>query len=189
MFDTEWTNIKAGQAWAVAHTRQKTQTPRNCVCIILMQAVYVLESASASTRTNSLAGSGTECRTPIEKREAEGAISATSASPTRPRRDAQGDCFYEQRLAIAREIDSASNSERGKRDRRTDAAKAVPRQPRHAYADLGETRKAIEFYEQALIINREIGDRRGEGNASATSASPTPTSARRARRLSSTSRP
>lgn len=32
-----------------------------------------------------------------------------------------------------------------------------------SYADLGETRRAIEFYEQALVIAREIGDRRGEG--------------------------
>ena len=31
------------------------------------------------------------------------------------------------------------------------------------YADLGEARKAIEYYEQALAIAREIGDRRGEG--------------------------
>jgi tetratricopeptide (TPR) repeat protein len=29
---------------------------------------------------------------------------------------------------------------------------------------LGETRKAIEYYEQRLEITREIGDRRGEGN-------------------------
>jgi tetratricopeptide (TPR) repeat protein len=34
-----------------------------------------------------------------------------------------------------------------------------------AYADLGETCKAIEFYEQRLAIACEIGDRRGEGNA------------------------
>ena len=34
-----------------------------------------------------------------------------------------------------------------------------------AYADLGETRRAIEFYEQALQIAREIGDRRGAGSA------------------------
>ena len=33
-----------------------------------------------------------------------------------------------------------------------------------AYSDLGEPRKAIEFYEQALKISREIGDRQGEGN-------------------------
>ncbi len=31
-------------------------------------------------------------------------------------------------------------------------------------ADLGEMRKAIEYYEQALAISREIGDRRGEGD-------------------------
>jgi tetratricopeptide (TPR) repeat protein len=34
-----------------------------------------------------------------------------------------------------------------------------------AYAELGETRKAIEHYEQVLTIAREIGDLRGEGNA------------------------
>jgi tetratricopeptide (TPR) repeat protein len=33
-----------------------------------------------------------------------------------------------------------------------------------AYADLGEVHKAIGYYEQALAITREIGDRRGEGN-------------------------
>jgi tetratricopeptide (TPR) repeat protein len=33
-----------------------------------------------------------------------------------------------------------------------------------AYADMGDARKAIEFYEQALVIRRKIGNRRGEGN-------------------------
>jgi tetratricopeptide (TPR) repeat protein len=32
-----------------------------------------------------------------------------------------------------------------------------------AYEALGETRRAIELYEQDLVITREIGDRRGEG--------------------------
>lgn len=32
-----------------------------------------------------------------------------------------------------------------------------------AYAALGQVEKAIEYYEQALSIDREIGDRRGEG--------------------------
>lgn len=35
----------------------------------------------------------------------------------------------------------------------------------NAYANLGEARKAIEFHEQRLVIAREIGDRRGEGNS------------------------
>ena len=30
---------------------------------------------------------------------------------------------------------------------------------------MGDARKAIEFYEQNLVIAREIGDRRGEGNS------------------------
>ena len=34
----------------------------------------------------------------------------------------------------------------------------------NAHAALGDARKAIELYEQALIIDREIGDRRGEAN-------------------------
>ena len=34
-----------------------------------------------------------------------------------------------------------------------------------AYAVLGETRRAIEFYEQQLVIGREVGYRRSEGNA------------------------
>ena len=33
-----------------------------------------------------------------------------------------------------------------------------------AYSHIGELRKAIEFYEQALVIAREIGDRRVEGD-------------------------
>jgi tetratricopeptide (TPR) repeat protein len=33
-----------------------------------------------------------------------------------------------------------------------------------AYSHLGQVEKAIEYYEQALVISREIGDRRNEGN-------------------------
>lgn len=33
------------------------------------------------------------------------------------------------------------------------------------YADLGETQRAIQLYEQTLLIQRELRDRRGEGNA------------------------
>lgn len=36
----------------------------------------------------------------------------------------------------------------------------------NAYAALGRAPKAVEFYEQALIIHREIGNRAGEAIAS-----------------------
>ncbi|PXF56866.1 MAG: hypothetical protein C4B59_16220 [Candidatus Methanogaster sp.] len=34
----------------------------------------------------------------------------------------------------------------------------------NAYSNLGQVEKAIEYYKDALVISREIGDRRGEGN-------------------------
>jgi len=34
-----------------------------------------------------------------------------------------------------------------------------------AYAELGETKRAIQYHEQDLTIERELGDRRGESNA------------------------
>jgi tetratricopeptide (TPR) repeat protein len=34
----------------------------------------------------------------------------------------------------------------------------------NAYRDLGQVEKAIEQYEQALAIAREIGDRQSEGS-------------------------
>jgi tetratricopeptide (TPR) repeat protein len=35
----------------------------------------------------------------------------------------------------------------------------------NAYAKMGETRRAADFYQQYLEIAREIGDRKGEGTA------------------------
>ena len=34
-----------------------------------------------------------------------------------------------------------------------------------AYKNLGELEKAIKYYQQQLVITKEIGDRRGQGNA------------------------
>ncbi|MCP4283902.1 MAG: tetratricopeptide repeat protein, partial [Gammaproteobacteria bacterium] len=34
----------------------------------------------------------------------------------------------------------------------------------NAYSALGQVEKAIEYYQQALTISREIGHRQGEGN-------------------------
>ncbi len=70
--------------------------------------------------------------------------------------------YYEQALAIAREIREASRSE---------AERTAARQGEGAdlgnlglaYAALGDARGAIGYYEQALAIAREIGDRRGKG--------------------------
>jgi len=58
--------------------------------------------------------------------------------------------FYEQDLAIAREI--------GDRHGEGSTLGGLG----NAYASLGEIGCAIEFFEQHLVVAREIGDRRGE---------------------------
>jgi len=73
--------------------------------------------------------------------------------------------LYQQALVIRREIRAAS-TERS-------AEWMAARQGEgidfvnlgSAYWSLGEARRAIEYYEEALAIRREIGDRRGEGSA------------------------
>ena len=60
-------------------------------------------------------------------------------------------------------LEAALSAARFLKDRETEGAHL--NNLGNVYADLGETRKAIEFYQQQLTIARDIGDRRGEGNA------------------------
>jgi len=71
--------------------------------------------------------------------------------------------YYEAALRIDREICAASTQ--GSPEW-TDARRGEGADLGNlgaAYADLGEPRRAIEYYEAALAIARAIGDRRGEG--------------------------
>ncbi len=70
--------------------------------------------------------------------------------------------FHEQRLVIAREISAASRNEAERAMARRGEANALGNLGL-ACAALNETRIAIEYHEQALQIDRVIGDRRGEG--------------------------
>ncbi len=100
--------------------------------------------------------------------------------------------FYEQHLAIAREIGDRRGEGNalgnlggayyrlGQLERAIEfheQALIISRETRDrrgeggdlgnlglAYARLGQVERAIEFHEQALIISREIGDRQGEGS-------------------------
>ena len=63
--------------------------------------------------------------------------------------------FYEQQLAISREIGNRARAGEG----------SALNNLGNAYLNLGQYERAIHFYEQSLAIAREIGDRAGESHS------------------------
>lgn len=153
LFDAEWGNVKAGQAWAASHAAEDAQAAGLCsdypdagVFILSLrlhprERIAWLDSALAGARR-------------VENRSVEavhlGNLGLAYADLGEARRAIE---YYEQALVIDREIG----------DRPGEGADLG--NLGCAYADLGEARRAIEHYEQQLAIVREIGDRRGEGTA------------------------
>lgn len=152
LFDTEWGNIQAGQAWAEKNCETNDRAAALCgdyadwpflleLRLHPIERIRWFETALISAQR-------------LEDRGKEAAhlgnlgITYAVLGETRKAID-----YYKQALTIDREIG----------DRRGEGADLG--NLGLAYADLGEARKAIEFYEQYLAIAREIGDRRDEGNA------------------------
>jgi tetratricopeptide (TPR) repeat protein len=193
LFDREWINIRAGQAWSAAQFHEAKEAADLCssypdagtYCLDLRQhpreGIQWREVGLAAARHS-------------KDRDAECAHLGNLGNAYRalgePRRAIE---ILEQRLIIAREIGDRS----GEGNALGNLANAYGNlgETRHAielfeqvltitretgsrreegialgnlglaYKALGETRRAIEFHEQHLTIAREIGDRRGEGNA------------------------
>jgi tetratricopeptide (TPR) repeat protein len=152
LFDLEWGNIRAGQAWAAERAEGDSAAAELCsgyasaasllgLRLHVQQNVAWLEAAlAASSRLNDRPAEGNHL----------GNLGIAYADLWEPRRAIE---HYEQQLAITREI----GGRRGEGNALGNLG--------NAYADLGEPRRAIEHYEQQLIITREISDRRGEGAA------------------------
>jgi tetratricopeptide (TPR) repeat protein len=154
LFDREWSNIRAGQAWASAQFHDHKEAADFCSgypdagshCLGLRlhprERIRWLNVAIEASRY-------------LGDRKAEGrhlgSLGNAYAALGEPRRAIE---FYEQQLTITREIG----------DRRGEGN--VLGNLGLAYAALGEPQRAIEFYEQQLAIARDIGDRRREGSAS-----------------------
>jgi tetratricopeptide (TPR) repeat protein len=153
LFDGEWANIRAGQAWAAARAESEDEAARLCsrypdagtYCLSLRlhprQRIRWREEALGAAHR-------------LQDRGAQAAhlgnLALAYSNLGETRRAIE---LYEQDLVIVRETG----------DRRGEGQ--VLNNLGLAYADLGETRRAIELYEQHLAITREIGDRRGEANA------------------------
>lgn len=153
LFDMEWPNIQAGQAWAVTKVGQDNVATALCSkyphagsSILslrqqLQQQVNWLEPALAAARL-------------LNDRRAEGAHLLHLGNAYKNLGEVrQAMVYYEQRLAMAREI----GDQRGEGLALSGLGLV--------HAALGEARQAIDQHEQYLATAREIGDRRGEGNA------------------------
>ncbi|HVT19012.1 MAG TPA: tetratricopeptide repeat protein [Thermoanaerobaculia bacterium] len=153
LFDAEWGNLQAGQAWAAAQPPEDAAATALCddypdagaYCLRLRlserEQIHWRELALAAAR-----------RKGDRKAQAVHLGNLGVAYRILGEHDRAIELF-EQHLAIAREIG----------DRRGEGT-AIGNLGT-AYAALGEPRRAIEFLEQDLAIAREIGNRRGEGNA------------------------
>jgi tetratricopeptide (TPR) repeat protein len=153
LFDAEWANIQAGQAWAAAHSEGDKEAAKACnrypsdarYCLVLRQhpheQIRWLEAGLAAARR-------------LKIRAAEGVhlgnLGICYAELGETHRAVE---FFEKALEIDREVGDKHGE-----------ATALGNLGL-AHAGLGETRRSIEFYEKQLVITREIDDRRGEGNA------------------------
>ncbi len=153
LFDAEWGNVKAGQAWAASRSTADSEAARLCnyypdagaYCLVLRlhprERIAWLDSALAAARRT-------------HKRMEEGShlgnLGAVYSVLGEPRRAIE---HYERQLTIVSEI--------GDRQGESNALGSLG----NAYVDLGEPRRAIEHYERQLAIVRKIDDRRGEGKA------------------------
>ena len=192
LFDLEWGNIQAGQAWAAGHAGEDDAAARLCSAypnwpylldlrLHPRERIRWMEAALAAARR-------------LKDKSAEGVhqgnLGRAYADLGNARRAIES---YEQATAIAREIGDRHNEgnwlygfglayaalgEPRRAIELYEQALAVLREIGdrreegaalgnlgNAYAALGDARRAIEFYEQQLVIVREIGDRRGEGAA------------------------
>ncbi|MEO7418530.1 MAG: tetratricopeptide repeat protein [Thermoanaerobaculia bacterium] len=152
LFDTEWGNIQAGQAWAAARFQNdagaKICSDYSCL------GTYCLDIRQYPKDKICWRESALEASRHLGDKKSESShlcnLGLAYAELGQPQRAIE---FYELDLVIAREI----GDRRGEGQTLGNLGLA--------YSDLGEIDRAIEIYKQDLAITREIGDKRGEGAA------------------------
>jgi tetratricopeptide (TPR) repeat protein len=191
MIDREWSNIRAGQAWAAARAAEDDAAARltnsypnaGACCLDLRQhpreRMVWLEAALAAARRLKnrtdegmhLANLGSICSDLGQNRRAiELLKSALAIEREIGNRRGEGTVLNNLGLAYANLSENRRAIEfyepsltiaREIGDAKGEASALSGLG--HAYMALGETRRAIQCHEKALSIDREIGDRRGEG--------------------------
>ena len=152
LFDLEWKNIRAGQAWVSLNSDDK-----NCLelCNEYAEAGYLILNLRLHPREYIVwSEQGLAAARKLGNKVDEGFTLGYLGNAYYSLGEAHKAIeFYEEYLAIARQL--------GVRLMEGYALRNLG----VAYDSLGEVRKAIEFHEQALVFIRETGNRRSEGAA------------------------
>ena len=152
LFDREWENIEAGQAWAATHSGKDDDTARLCNDYP-NAATYAIALRFSPREQIRWLETALDAARRLRLLRAEGVHLGNLASAYMDlgeQRRAIG--LQEQALAIARKIG----------DRRGEGH--MLGNMGSAYLALGEPPRAMELYMQGLAIAREIDDRRSESN-------------------------
>jgi tetratricopeptide (TPR) repeat protein len=153
LLDAEWSNIQAGQGWAVEHAEPNRDAVKLCIEYPDAGAHVLNLRQHPRERIRWLEEMLTASRR-LKQRSYEGGALGNLGTAYQSLGDYRRAIdFHEQFLAIAREI--------GDRDGEGAALGNLGL----AYYSLGDYRRAIDFHEQRLAIAHEIGDRHGEGQA------------------------
>jgi tetratricopeptide (TPR) repeat protein len=153
LFDIEWGNIQAGQAWAAAQSTKNHEAAELCSGYPRW-GTYVLLLRQQPRGQIRWREAGLAAARQLKDQAAEGSHLGNLGIAYRQLGEYNHaiEC-HEQHLAFARE---AANRE-GEGNALANLGLV--------HAEIGDQRRAIEYYEQALATYREIGDRRGEGSA------------------------
>ncbi len=153
LFDTEWHNIRVGQAWAT----ERSNDDREAVELRNRYAgtgTYCLHLRLPPAERISWLEAGRSAASLLGDRRREGAHLGMMGVAYRQLGELRSSIrFQEQALAIAREI--------GDRQGEGNALGNLG----VAYHNLGDLDQAIRYCEQWLVIARKIGDRSGESKA------------------------
>ncbi len=155
LFDREWANIRAGQAWTESQMAKGISNelePAFQLCMDYANAgAYILDLRLPTEDKIRWLGASLEATRALKDRQAESMHLSNLGLAHLSLGNAQKalECS-EQALAIAHNIgdkfcESASLSNLGM-----------------GHLAMGDAQKAVKFHERALIISREITDRRGE---------------------------
>jgi tetratricopeptide (TPR) repeat protein len=151
LFDLEWGNVQAGQAWAAAQS-SKDQEAAKLSSGLPDWGAYSLSLRRHPREQIRWREAALAAARQLGDRAAEGRHIGNLGLALAALGDYRGanEC-YELHLAIAHDIG----------DRRSEG-NALGNLG-IAFRNLGDYRRAIEYLERSLTIDREIGDRRGEG--------------------------